>query len=426
MVRRWPPLSLVFVLCGSGLTQNAGLFAQESGSTDRPLAEDATRTMVAGHFANVAAFVDGPRLYVLYENARYRDDRCALREAAGLLLPKLKDQQELVLVPTDRAIPLITARLTASTDAAAPGLQRDERGTDRQTPDVSIDVTDLPGPLLETPRASASFGRIEVLLHPWFEAAFGDVNNPVASRTGVAPEVRVPLRPGLSLSAQALITIQDDLPTGESRVRPALITLNQTVRLPRNVFVSATAGTFNPDRYGADVEARVWSANGRRWAGAEVALTGATWYADHGWYRTPMRDRTALVEAGWRIAPYDVVMRATAGVFLEAERGVRVDLLRQFGELEIGWFLLASEDGANGGFTLRIPLLPARYGAPAPVRLRAADAYRWQYSYRGSVPSGRRFHTGNALEEFGRELKLSDYDFSTPDCGFGADRGAEQ
>lgn len=414
------------MICGAGLPQNVNLLAQETQSTNGPLAEDATRTLVAQHFTNVAAFVEEPRLYVLYENARYRDDRCALREAAGLLLPKLKDRQELVLVPTHRTIPLITARYTASDDTNARGPQRDKRGTERQMPDVSIDVADLPRPLMETPRANASFGRIDVLLHPWFEAVFGDVNNPVRSRTGVAPEVRVPLRPGLSLSAQALITIQDDLPTGESRVRPALITLNQTVRLPRNVFVSATVGTFNPDRYGADVEARAWFANGRYWAGAEVALTGAAWYADQGWYRTPMRDRTAVVEAGWRIAPYDVVLRATAGVFLEDEHGVRVDLLRQFGEFEISWFLLASEEGANGGFALRIPLLPAKYGTPAPVRVRAADAYRWQYSYRGIVPSGRRFKTGNALEDFEPELTLSPHVFSTPDCGFGTEHGAEQ
>jgi hypothetical protein len=402
MLIQWPPLLLILLFSGTGFARDAKLLAQDRPSAAPELAERATATLVAHHFANVAAFVDGPRLFVVYENARYRDDRRALREAAALLLPDLDDGQELVLVPTNRAIPLIAARY-----APEPGARlRESRDGGSASPpppsEVSIDVAELPRPLLEAPRASSSFGRIDVVLHPWFEASFGDVDNPVASRTGVAPEIRVSLRPGLSLSAQALITVQDDLHTGESPVRPGLLTVNQTVRLPRNVFVSATAGTFNPNRYGADLETRAYFANGRLWAGAELGLTGAVSYTSDGWYRTPVQDRTALVEAGWRIAPYGLVLRTTAGMFLEGEQGVRVDMLRQFGELEIGGFVLASEEGTNGGVALRIPLLPAKRGAPAPLRLRAAEAYRWQYRYRGVVPGGRRFNTGNALEEFGR------------------------
>lgn len=404
MLRRWPSLLLVFFFCGTGFARNADLLAQTPASVHAELAERATHTLVAHHFANVAAFADGPRLFVVYENARYRDERRALREAAGLLLPELGDGQELVLVPTHRAIPLVTARYTASADTGARGPRQGGSAGDARRPDVSIGVADLPRQLPRTPRASSSFGRVDVVVSPWFEAAFGDYDNPVASRTGVAPELRVALRPGLSLSAQALITLQDDLPTGESRIRPALVTLNQTVRLPRNVFVSATAGTFNPDRYGGDVEARAYFANGRVWAGAELGVTGGVSYADGGWYRTPMRDHTALVEAGWRIAPYDLVLRATAGAFLEDQRGVRMDVLRQFGEFEVGWFVVAAREGTNSGFALRIPLLPAKYGAPAPVRLRPVDAYRWQYRYHGVIPGGRRFNTGNALEEFGRRL----------------------
>ena len=396
---RWPPLILILVFSGAASARSADLLAQERPAD---MAERATRILVTHHFANVASFVDGANLFVVYENARYRDERRALREAAALLLPELRDEQKLVLVPTSRAIPLITARYAAGEHAGSSGPREESPAPSR--PEVSVDVSDLPRPLLDMSRASSSFGRIDVVVHPWFEASFGNFDNPVASRTGVAPELRMALRPGLSLSAQALITLQDDLPTGESRVRPALVTLNQTVRLPRNVFVSATAGTFNPKRYGADLETRAYFANGRLWAGTELGLTGVVSYAEEGWYRTPLQDRTALVEAGWRIAPYNVVLRTTAGMFLEHERGVRVDLFRQFGETEIGWFLLASEEGTNGGVTLRIPLLPSKHGAPASVRVRAADAYRWQYRYRGRTPGGRRYGTGNVLDELGRTV----------------------
>jgi hypothetical protein len=366
------------------------------------LAGDATRLLVARGFANVAALTDGECLLVTYENARYRDDRRALREAAALLAPLLGEDQDLVLVPTYRGIPLVTARFAGG--AASPGGGAED-GDAADRPEISLDVSRAAAALSGERRASSSFGRVDVVVHPWIQAVFGDFDNPVASRTGVAPEFRMDLRRGLSVSAQVLLTLQDDMGTGESRVRPGLVTVNQLIRLPRDVFVSATAGTFNPDRYGADVEARAWFADGRLSIGGELGLTGTAVYARDGWYRTPIRDRTALADVAWRVMPYDLLLRVTGGAFLEDERGVRLDVSRRFGEVEIGWFLIASDQGENGGVVLRLPLLPRTYARPRPVRLRPAETYRWQYRYRGFVPSGWRYDTGSSLDPPDRKLE---------------------
>jgi hypothetical protein len=372
--------------CGSGV-----------GSPRAEPAQRATHLLAAHGFANVAALADGECLLVTYENARYRDDRRALAEATALLAPFRSGGRCLVLVPTYRAIPLATIHFgAASTLTQVPADSPDAR-----TPEISLDVSRVPAALFAAPLASSSFGRIDVVVHPWFQAVFGDYDNPIASRTGVAPELRMDLRPGLSVSAQVLVTLQDNLGTGESRVRPGRVTVNQIVRLPRNVFVSATAGTFNPDRWGVDVEARAFFANGRASVGTQLGLTGAASYAREGWSRTHMRGRTALVDAGWRVAPYDLLLRATAGAFLEDERAVRLDLSRRFGEVEIGWFVLAAGEGTDGGVVLRVPLLPRTYGRPGPVRVRAARSYRWQYRYRGFVPGGWRYDAGRYLWDSG-------------------------
>jgi len=383
----WCVPLLAVLLSGSLAGPLPALRAQAGPAPD--VAERVAAELTGRGFANVAAVVDGSRVVATLENTRHRDERVALREAAALLLPELDPGQELVLVPTHRAVPLVAARYAPPDSTPA---------------EVSLDVSGLPPALRDAPRSSRSFGRIDVVVHPWFEAVFGAYLNPVASRTGVAPELRVALRPGLALAAQALVTLQDDIPTGETRVRPGLVTLSQLLRLPRGVFISATAGAFNPDRYGVDVEARAYTPDGRWSAGAQAGLTGAASYAREGWGFAPLRERTALVDVAWRSARYDLVLRTTAGMFLEEDRGVRLDVVRQFGELEVGWFLVESREGANGGFTLRIPLLPARHPAPAPVRLRPADAFRWQYRYKGLVPGGWRYTTGSSLDELTRRL----------------------
>lgn len=371
----------------------ASLCASGGSRLDAALAGRANRALVAGGFANVRAFASGECLAVAYENGRYRDERRALREAAALLAPLRGADRDLVLVPMHRGVPIAAVSFTGA--SAAPSGD----GSTAVHPAVSLDLRVVPPELFDAPRSGSSAGRLDIVVHPWFQARFGAFDNPVASRTGVAPELRMEPWPGLRVSAQALLTLQDDVPTGESRVRPGLVTVSQLVRLPGNVFASATAGTFNPDRYGADVQARAYFANGRLFAGGQVGLTGGVAYAREGWHRTPMRDPTALADAGVWIPSHDLVVRATAGVFLADERGVRLDVSRRFGEVEIGWFLLASEEGGNGGMVLRIPLVPARYGRPAPVRVRPAETFRWQYRYRAAVPGGWRYETGDGLEE---------------------------
>ncbi|HEV3049498.1 MAG TPA: YjbH domain-containing protein [Longimicrobium sp.] len=377
----------------------------DSGSAAPASAADAdliTRTLVSRGFANVATVVEGRRVFVTFENTRYRDLRRALHEVAAGLLP---GADELVLVPSVDGVPLGTAWY-----GIEPGGNSAPASSSHQTdarPRTSLSVAGLPPRLLSAHKASSSYGRVDVVVHPWFEASFGDYDEPVRSRTGVAPEVRIALRRGLRLSAQVLFTLQDDLPTGESRVRPALLTLSQTVRLPRNVFVHAAAGAFTPNRYGADVQARAYSPSGRWFAGAELAQTGVVSYAENDWRRSPVEDRTALVEAGWRLLPTGLVVQATAGSFLGDQRGVRLDVVRQFGEVDFGGFVMTGEQGKNGGAILRIPIGPRRHPAPRPLRLRTADAFRWEYRYYGFVPGGRRFRTGNPLDDIGRWIDFA-------------------
>jgi hypothetical protein len=384
---------------------SARLDAQPGAAEQAHSASDAdlvTRALVADGFANVATMVEGERVFVTFENTRYRDLRRGLDEVAARLLPAL-EAGELVLVPTVDGVPLGTARYTAGSGSGAPS-ESDTADAVVPAPRTSLSLAAIPDGLRSVPRASSSFGRVDVVVHPWFEASFGDYDEPVRSRTGVAPEVRIAVRHGLRLSAQMLFTLQDDLPTGESRVRPGLVTLSQTLRLPRNVFVHATAGAFTPNRYGADVQVRAYSPSGRWFAGGELARTGVTSFARDGWQRHPADDRTALLEAGWRDLRHGLTIQATAGAFLSEQRGVRLDVVRQFGEVDLGGFVMTSEEGKNGGAVLRIPLGVSRHPAPRAFRLRVADAFRWEYRYYGFVPGGRRFRATIAQEEVHRWL----------------------
>jgi len=401
-----PPVLVACVLAAAPLRAQSDTLREHAADTQPapatpsaplPDADLVTRTLVARGFANVATVVEGGAVFITFENTRFRDLRRALREVAAELHPLIDGAEELVLVPSVDGIPLGTARFaTASLPDSSPV---DDPGA---KPRISLSLAGLPPALLSARQASSSFGRVDVVVHPWLEASFGDYDEPVRSRTGVAPEVRVAVRRGLRLSAQVLFTLQDDLPTGESRVRPGLVTLSQTLRLPCNVFVHATAGAFTPNRYGADVQARAYSPSGRWFAGAELGQTGLTSFARDGWQRSEMENRTALVEAGWRDLRHGLTVSATAGAFLRDQQGIRLDIVRQFGEVDLGGFVMATAEGKNGGAVLRIPLGASKHLNPYALRLRVADAFRWEYRYYGFVPGGRRFRTGEWVGDTNR------------------------
>lgn len=373
--------------------------AQEAGTTSAAASAPAldplvtarvTARLAADGFMDVAAVAQGSRVAVRFQNTRYRDRRRALDAAAALALAELPEGGELVLVATDGGIPLLSA--------VYPPVAARADGGGATIPRISLRTAGVPAELFSAAGTGPAHGRVDVIVHPWFQATFGSAD-PVASRTGIAPQARVTLRRGLTLSAQALVTLQDDVPTGESRVRPGWITLNQRLRLGDAVLISATAGSFNPDRYGIDVEARAYSPGGRFSAGVEAALTGAAVYGSRDWYYTPVEDRLALADVAWRERARGLTVRMTGGWLTPAAPSLRLDVARQWGTTEVGFFAVRGEGESNFGFRLVVPLPVARYGRLGRVRVRPAETFPWEYRYHARSAGGRAFRTGNAIDD---------------------------
>jgi len=378
----------VVLLSGRGHGQEAKAVASvavEEPSVASTLSARVVNRLVMDDFMDVAAVQEGSRVSIRFQNTRYRDRRRALDVAAALAQAELGAEHELVLVPTQAGIPLLTAIYAPAVPA--------ENGR-RPLYRISMRTAGFP----PEPTTRSPHGRLDVVIHPWFEGKFSNTD-PVASRTGIAPELRMSLRTGLTVSAQALFTLHDDIPTGESRVRPGLLTLNQRLRLWDVIWVSATAGTFNPDRYGIDVEARVYSPGGGLSAGAEVALTGAASYGARDWYFASMKDPMALADVAWRELAHGLTVRMTGGWFAPAQPALRLDVSRQWGTTEVGFFAVQGETEANFGFRLIVPLVGAHYGRLTRFRARSAETFPWEYRYHTRSVGGRMFRMGNTIDD---------------------------
>ncbi len=71
----------------------------------------------------------------------------------------------------------------------------------------------------------------------------------------LSPAIEVSFWKGMKLTAQVVIPVYNDgYGTRAGKVHPGFLTLQQTVRLPYNIWGTLAVGTFNAGRYGVDLK----------------------------------------------------------------------------------------------------------------------------------------------------------------------------
>jgi hypothetical protein len=250
--------------------------------------------------------------------------------------------------------------------------------------------------------ANRSFNKLDVVIVPQLKFQFGNFDQPLEAQFNIAPAVHVNFLKGMTFTGQVIFPVYNNLlndPEGNT-IRPGLVVLGQSFRLPYNIFATASAGYFTRNRYGFNGEVRKFLFNGKMGIGATVGYTGQVQLLEGLFTYTPMNVVTWFCDASWRFARYDLTVRAGYGGFINSDRGWRVDVSRQFGEVSVGFFAMRTGDMVNGGFNFIVPLPPRRFGTKNHIRLRPAPYVPWEFRAKGLPSYGRTFTTGNETGEW--------------------------
>jgi len=367
------------------------------------LSDNLKDNLIENGFENVSVILVERRVIVTYENRMHRHEMSAIRKIMATLLPVVEEGINITLIPQNREVPLVAITIPVNEYLSLlNGKISDEKFA--SAIDVSLDVDSIWGKIQNAPKANYSSYKFDIVVHPQCKAQFGNYDEPVESQTNLAPEIHTSLWKGMSIAAQLIIPIQNELGEEGHCWRPGLLTINQTLRLPHNTFVSATMGYFTQHRYGTDLEIKKYFANGKWSIGANAGYTGYASYLKGVWYYSDIDLLTTLFNAEYRFSQYDLSLSATYGKFLYGDKGWRLDILRQFGEVDIGFFVLKTETGHNGGFNFRIPIFPPKYLPASPIGIGTAKEFPWEYRYKGFPNNGIQYNTGNTLDEFMKRL----------------------
>ncbi|MDH7603981.1 MAG: YjbH domain-containing protein [Melioribacter sp.] len=353
-------------------------------------------------FENVYVRIDSSKLFILFENRIYRYNVEALRKVMNIL-SEFNEIKMIELIVMQNKVPLISFEYNNEDyQKYQKGIINSEQLEDRITASYYIDKELLKEKFLFK---NESDYRFDLVLNPGFRGQFGDYSNPVRAQINFIPEINTTLWKGMNIVTQMLIPIYNEFPGEGDYVRPGIISLNQNFRLPENYFLSSSVGYFTENRYGFDLSIKKIFYNGNLITGVNTGYTGYMSVMNKKIFYSDLYLWTINMNVEYRINKYDLTIGITAGKFLYGDKSIRIDINRQFGEIEIGFFAVRSSNKqSNGGFNFSIPLFPSSYSYPSIIRIRTAESFRWEYRVKGEIPAmiGVVYNTGNS---FFRTLK---------------------
>ena len=373
------------------------------GTTNQVNAQDRivllTESIVSMGFENVEVLEATDTLKVFYENRRYRFEPRGLANVLHAIYRNFENRDIIVLVVLlkDR-VPLFKLSLPIS----SYGLYLNGAINGQEFSDSMSASLDMDGIETNSNASNRSLFKADIAVIPNWSAKFGNFDNPVESNINLIPELNSTLAKGLTFKGQIIIPVQNDFFFVAERetIRPGNITLNQFVNLSDNFYLNLTGGFFDKNRAGVNFDVKKTFIEGRFEVGANIGFT--SYYSFTG-IQTEFYDKqkylTVLLNTQYRYNPYDLLIRLEIGNYLFNVPAAQFEVLRQFGEVEIGFFAFATKDDYDGGFRFSIPIPPRKYTKLNWFRVRPSEVFSWRYRAKGFPQNGVTYNTGYNLTE---------------------------
>jgi hypothetical protein len=216
-------------------------------------------------------------------------------------------------------------------------------------------------------------------------------------------QTQLVLWPGMALNAGVTLALINDLDNERKGIRPGPIYLNQFLALGRRNFLSMSLGTFYNNQYGFNAQYR-WADLRKPWSfGIESSLTGFYYFPARSYYYELPNQFMLFADVAYRLPVHAITVKLSGGQYLDQQRGARLDLIRQFANVEVGAFATKLTKDYTFGFNLAIPVPPGRLAQGKHARLRTSEEFRWEYNYNGSANVGAPYRIGTRLDALLRQ-----------------------
>jgi hypothetical protein len=374
-------------------------------------------------FENIYTETKDDIFILVYENRIYRSELTAMSKILTILQETESVGGKIKLIPLNRGIPL------ASVDF-------EQNGDSRNITQASVNPDYLSNspentsisflPVTENWRENSSFGKWEIKFIPDIRARFHTKDGFIRLKINGVSEASLTLGRGMNFTTQIMIPLIYQFEEEIAEVKPGSNYLNYTMRLKNDMWISGSAGMFHWKsgnykdnlsgehlglhewyRYGVSVASAKYFSEGKYSLFLKADLTGHLSFQKSKWFYSSLNDRfTWLAGAGYRLDYPDLYIQLGWGKDLYENIPFEIKMIRSFGELDIGVFLLWNEQDAleayTGGASISVPLPYFNFNRNK-TRISSSKRFNWFVWYHSGF-GGRYPKANNSIDSFHKRL----------------------
>ncbi len=232
--------------------------------------------------------------------------------------------------------------------------------------------------------------KLDLQVEPFYVSRFGDVDDPFRTQLGLGPRLEWMTKWGVYGVFQWLFPIQNDfdVEVGFGN-RPGETGIGFTKIWSQKIFLNAFTGILTNRRYGASGELILMNDQGTLYYGGGIFYSGPYVYRDNLFIRERIRYVSGYAFAAYRIISQDLTLKLTAERFLNEDYGARLDVVRQFGNTDVGFYAQKSKFGENGGIFIALSLWPRKFYSNTWFQFRPPHSLKIQYDLLSAIRSGQ-------------------------------------
>nr|WP_300693215.1 hypothetical protein [uncultured Bacteroides sp.] len=263
--------------------------------------------------------------------------------------------------------------------------------------DVSYDLGGAWKQARRVKRENSSLFKVDVVVYPELKLKNLVITQVYQVLFNLNPAIEISLWNGMKVTGQVIIPIYNEYGVSYEQVRQGYVTLSQSVRLPYNLFLTATIGAFNNYRWGGTLDVKHVFKDERFSVQGRVGYTGRSRFENWRWKVSPLKRVTWYLGGDFYWPEYNTAFSLKVEQYLLGEKGIRFDMVRNFRYASIGFYGMkvqnAGNKGYNGGFRFQIALPPYKYKRRGYIpRVLPSEYFGMSYNAGNEQYYGRSFN----------------------------------
>lgn len=352
-------------------------------------------------FENLYTFQGLSSTKIQYENRRYRFEADALYYVLQTISKSECTSNKYDIIILNKGLPISMVSTSSSAIRALFGGDINYK----QWKEESTISFHIPKNEKKVKHSNKSYLKSDIAVGVNIDYLLGNFDNPIRWTPMLQPEFQSTLAKGLTLTSKYQVILYDDFYYWEeSRFRSAF--LSYSGRLPFNIFSRISTGYFYETQFGVEGIISKFFFEDKIRLDGNVSLTENKFLEAPPFRRAIDKNHFQYgIKATYRNTKYLTDLSIHWGRYLFDDIGYSVELVRQFREVFIGFFMrdttmpIVGSFGViydkNYGFFFQTPLGFKKHLKPEVLRLKTQEQYRLDYNYTGGVLAARRLTISN-------------------------------